>query len=207
MGIIHPLITPFPPISDNRIYNGLLRVMEFGQSENFNVPVDLNVHPIYGMIIAYLMDLSTIKARLENHFYRREEAVLFDVAAIEANALQYNEEGSEIVRRARIVSTVLRRFITDHDCYDPMPIYTEIMGDLQEFMRGFENQQQQQNGRQQQINGNGNGGPSTSAGEPTRRSTRERRATKRRAHFSDDSEEDSHHRGGGGHRLGSSRYC
>lgn len=186
--------------------------MEFGQSENFNVPVDLNVHPIYGMIIAYLMDLSTIKARLENHFYRREEAVLFDVAAIEANALQYNEEGSEIVRRARIVSTVLRRFITDHDCYDPMPIYTEIMGDLQEFMRGFENQQQQQNGRQQHLNGNGigTGGPSTSAGEPTRRSTRERRATKRRAHFSDDSEEDSHHRGGGGggggHRLGSSRY-
>lgn len=72
----HPL---FP---DNSIYNGLLRVMEFGQSENFSVPVDLNVHPIYGMIIAYLMDLSTIKARLENHFYRREEAVLFDVAAI-----------------------------------------------------------------------------------------------------------------------------
>lgn len=170
--------------------------MEFGQSEDFNVPVDLNAHPIYGMIIAYLMDFSTIKSRLENRFYRRVEAILFDVGAIEANALQYNEEGSEIVKRARIVTTVLRRFISDPDCYDPMPIYTEIVADLEEFMRSYE---QQANDR---LNGARSG--DTSSLFPTRRSTRERRLSRRAAILSEGEEESNEEGRHYGHRNANS---
>lgn len=168
--------------TDKRIYNGLLRVMEFGQSEDFNVPVDLNVHPIYGMIIAYPMDLSTIKARLENRFYRRVEAILFDVGAIEGNALQYNEETSEIVKRARIVTTVLRRFITDPDSYDPMPIYTQILSDLEQFMQTYEHTEHPQEGV--------NAKSAKSALYPLRRSTRERRSPRRAGRMSEEESED-----------------
>jgi hypothetical protein len=36
----------------------------------FLTPVDLNVFPIYAIIIEYPMDITTIKSRLENRFYR-----------------------------------------------------------------------------------------------------------------------------------------
>ena len=109
--------------------------MEFSQAEDFNVPVDLNQHPVYGMVIAYLMDLSTIKARIESGFYRRKEAILFDVNAIQANAEEYNEPDSNIVKRARIVAAVLRRFIEESDCHDPMNIYSDIVNDPEELQR------------------------------------------------------------------------
>src|SRR5699024_1777689 len=147
----------------------------------------------------------TIKARLENRFYRRPEAILFDVAAIEANALEYNEEGSEIVKRARIVTTVLRRFISDPDCYDPMPIYTEIVADLEEFMRSFEAAAaRRQNGAQRMLNGHASG-EAAAAFQP-RRSTRDRRAAKRPSMFSEDSDNaDSNHHNSYRHSRHSSR--
>ena len=85
------------PEEKGRLVTGLIRIMEYSQSEAFNVPVDLNQHPIYGYIIAYLMDLNTIKGRIESGFYRRMDALLYDVNYIFTNAEQYNEPGSEIV--------------------------------------------------------------------------------------------------------------
>ena len=53
-----------------RIIKGLEQVMELSVAENFSAPVDLNAYPDYAMVIEYPIDLSTIKARLENRFYR-----------------------------------------------------------------------------------------------------------------------------------------
>ena len=43
----------------------------------FSSPVDLKLHPSYASVVEYPMDLSTIKARLDNRFYRRVKAVEF----------------------------------------------------------------------------------------------------------------------------------
>ena len=53
-----------------RIIKGLEQVMELSVAENFSAPVDLNAYPDYAVMIEYPIDLSTIKARLENRFYR-----------------------------------------------------------------------------------------------------------------------------------------
>ena len=78
------------------------------------------------MCVAYPMDLSTIKARIENGFYRRVTALQWDVRLIHANAIIFNEPGSTIVRNANVLTEALLKFIKDHDCVDPLPILTEL---------------------------------------------------------------------------------
>lgn len=53
-----------------RLIRGFEQVMELSVAENFIAPVDLNAYPDYAMSIEYPIDLSTIKTRLENRFYR-----------------------------------------------------------------------------------------------------------------------------------------
>ena len=54
----------------DRIVHGLAGIMELSMAEWFNVPVDLNAFPEYAFVIAYPIDLTTVKERLENRFYR-----------------------------------------------------------------------------------------------------------------------------------------
>ena len=61
-------------------------VMELAVAEPFLVPVDLSRYPNYACVVEYPMDLSTIKARLDNGFYRRLNACQFDVRYIATNA-------------------------------------------------------------------------------------------------------------------------
>ena len=44
--------------------------MELSVAENFLAPVDATKYPVYYVMIEYPMDLSTIKTRVENHYYR-----------------------------------------------------------------------------------------------------------------------------------------
>ncbi len=53
-----------------RLTRGFEQVMELSVAEHFVAPVDLNAYPDYAMTIEYPVDLSTIKTRLENRFYR-----------------------------------------------------------------------------------------------------------------------------------------
>jgi len=85
--------------------------MTLSIAENFNVPVDLNAFPVYAMIIAYPMDLSLIKARLENRFYRRVAALQYDVRRIESNARIFNDSRSAIVEYARVITELCLQFI------------------------------------------------------------------------------------------------
>ncbi|XP_062620168.1 bromodomain and WD repeat-containing protein 3-like isoform X2 [Saccostrea cucullata] len=110
----------------DRIAHGMESIMQHSIAEQFLTPVDLNVFPIYGIIIEYLIDLTTIKSRLENRFYRRVSALQFDIRYIEHNAKAFNEPGTPIVKSARIVTEALLRFTSDTDCTDPMPILNQL---------------------------------------------------------------------------------
>ena len=85
--------------------------MELAIAEPFLVPVDLNSFPVYAMVIAYPVDLSTIKGRLENRYYRRVSSLQYDVRCIETNAITFNESNSHIVKYAQLVSELILRII------------------------------------------------------------------------------------------------
>lgn len=80
-------------------------------AEPFLVPVDLSRYPSYALIVEYPVDLSTIKARLENNFYRRITAAQFDVRYLATNAEKFNELHSVIVKHARIITELCLRII------------------------------------------------------------------------------------------------
>lgn len=94
-----------------RIISCLDKVMALAIAEPFLAPVDLNLYKTYAFVVEYPVDLSTIKARFENHFYRRIAAAQFDVRYLAANAEQFNEPHSVIVKSARIITDLCLRII------------------------------------------------------------------------------------------------
>ena len=53
-----------------RLVEGIGALMQHSVAEPFIAPVDLQQFPTYAYCVPYPMDLSTIKTRLENGFYR-----------------------------------------------------------------------------------------------------------------------------------------
>ena len=86
--------------------------MNLAIAEAFLTPVDLSSWPDYAYEIAYPMDLSTIKARLDNLFYRRSRAILTDVERIAMNAEKFNQPDSDIVKHARVITKLLQEIVT-----------------------------------------------------------------------------------------------
>ncbi|XP_060082031.1 bromodomain and WD repeat-containing protein 3-like [Ylistrum balloti] len=109
-----------------RIIRCMEAVMEHSIAEPFLTPVDLNAFPIYAIVIEYPIDLTTIKSRLENRFYRRVNSLQFDVRYIENNANTFNEPGTPIVKSAQITTEILLRIISDEDCTDPHSIISQL---------------------------------------------------------------------------------
>lgn len=93
------------------IVAGITSVMELAIAEPFLVPVDLNAYPDYAMVIEYPIDLSTIKARFENKFYRRLTAAQFDIRYLATNAEKFNEKHSVIVKNARVLTELCLRIV------------------------------------------------------------------------------------------------
>ena len=87
--------------------------MELALSEPFNFPVDLTQYPEYMLDVEYMMDFNLIKARVDNHFYRRIDAIIHDLQYIAINAQSFNIPKSDIVRNARIVSKVAIEIVRD----------------------------------------------------------------------------------------------
>uniref|UniRef100_A0A2K6FCR5 Bromodomain and WD repeat domain containing 3 n=1 Tax=Propithecus coquereli TaxID=379532 RepID=A0A2K6FCR5_PROCO len=108
----------------------LATFFDFGNSLDFAspfaVPVDLSAYPLYCTVVAYPTDLNTIRRRLENRFYRRISALMWEVRYIEHNARTFNEPDSPIVKAAKIVTDVLLRFIGDQSCTDILDTYNKI---------------------------------------------------------------------------------
>lgn len=94
-----------------KIIEGLEQVMTLAIAEPFLVPVDLSQYPAYAYVVEYPIDLSTVKARLENNFYRRITAIQFDVRYLATNAEKFNEPHSVIVKQARIITELCLKII------------------------------------------------------------------------------------------------
>lgn len=109
-----------------RIIQGIDQLLTFEISTLFSAPVDLGAYPMYCTVITYPTDLSTIRKRVENRFYRRISALMWEVRYIEHNARTFNEPRSPIVRSAKIVTDVLLHFIRDQNCTDIFKIYNDI---------------------------------------------------------------------------------
>lgn len=97
--------------SCRRIVNGLEQVMGLAIADPFLTPVDLNSYPTYAYVVEYPIDLSTIKSRFENHFYRRITSAQFDVRYLATNAEKFNEKHSNIVKHARIITDLCLRIL------------------------------------------------------------------------------------------------
>lgn len=110
-----------------RIIRGLDQVMSLAIAEPFVVPVDLNIYPSYAFVVEYPIDLSTIKARFENHFYRRITSAQFDVRYLATNAEEFNEPHSHIVKQARIVTDLCLKIIKDTTELDVAAVYHQLV--------------------------------------------------------------------------------
>uniref|UniRef100_A0A3B3QSS9 Pleckstrin homology domain interacting protein n=1 Tax=Paramormyrops kingsleyae TaxID=1676925 RepID=A0A3B3QSS9_9TELE len=90
----------------------------------FASPVDLQAYPTYCTVVAYPTDLSTIKERLKNRFYRMS-SLMWEVRYIEHNAQTFNEPGTTIVKTAKFFSDLMLQFI-DQSCTDIIPLYNSM---------------------------------------------------------------------------------
>lgn len=97
--------------SCRRIVRGLEQVMGLAIADPFLTPVDLSAYPSYAFVVEYPIDLSTIKARFENHFYRRVTSAQFDVRYLATNAEKFNEKHSVIVKHARIITDICLKIL------------------------------------------------------------------------------------------------
>ena len=127
-----PKAEDWPPGGDrdaecDRIVAGINQVLSLAVAEPFSAPVDLNMYPNYALIIEYPVDLSLIKARLENRFYRRVTAVQYDVRYIYSNACKFNQPNSDIVRHASIVTDLCLEIIRNQEAVDATALYHQLV--------------------------------------------------------------------------------
>nr|XP_020663375.1 bromodomain and WD repeat-containing protein 3 [Pogona vitticeps] len=109
-----------------RVLRGIDQLLSLDISNPFAVPVDLSAYPLYCTVVAYPTDLTTIRRRLENRFYRRISALMWEVRYIEHNARTFNEPDSPIVKAAKIVTDVLLHYIGDQSCMDILETYNKV---------------------------------------------------------------------------------
>ena len=146
----------------DRISAALGQVMKLAESEPFASPVNPNLCP-------YPMDLSTIKKRLDNRFYRRKEAVLFDLSYV------FTKAESNNIRSASIIKNLCLEIIGTRDAVDVPAMYQEL---LEKYELGEEE------------NGPGTSGADAASTSNTR--TRSRRLTTTHSHHGPPGNRQSH---------------
>ncbi|XP_075227824.1 bromodomain and WD repeat-containing protein isoform X2 [Lycorma delicatula] len=170
--LYHPRPDEWPggnrDVACDRILRGLDDIMGLSVAEPFIAPVDINQYPSYVFIVEYPIDLSTIKARFENRFYRRVTAAQFDVRYLATNAEKFNEDHSPIVRHARIVTDLCLKIIKELSDIDVPVLYRHLL------LESYKSESSDED-----VNVN-IPGPSTSQ-QPSTRSLRTVRATRRTA--------------------------
>ena len=130
----------WPPGGDRdaeceRISACFSQAMSLAIAEPFAAPVDLNLYPSYALVVEYPMDLSTIKARLDNRFYRRVTAVQYDVRYVYTNACKFNEPKSDIVRSASIITDLCMEMIRNRDANDATALYHQLVEEYKKTPR------------------------------------------------------------------------
>uniref|UniRef100_H3CWD4 PH-interacting protein n=1 Tax=Tetraodon nigroviridis TaxID=99883 RepID=H3CWD4_TETNG len=106
-----------------RIIKAIDQLCTLDVAAPFAFPVDLQAYPTYCTVVAYVTDLSTIRQRLVNRFYRRLSSLMWEVRYIEHNTQTFNEPRSFIVTTAKFVSDLMLQFIKDQSLTDLMPLY------------------------------------------------------------------------------------
>ncbi|XP_028322321.1 bromodomain and WD repeat-containing protein 3 [Gouania willdenowi] len=114
----------------SRVIHGIDQLLTLDVAKAFALPVSLQDYPLYCTAVAYPTDLSTIRKRLENHFYRRISALMWEVRYIEHNARTFNEPQSPIVAAAKVVTDVLLHYIGDQSCTDILELYYKLKSDI-----------------------------------------------------------------------------
>ncbi|KAM3602893.1 uncharacterized protein V6R79_012963 [Siganus canaliculatus] len=107
----------------DRIIKAIDQLCTLDVAAPFAFPVDLQAYPTYCTVVAYVTDLSTIRQRLVNRFYRRVSSLMWEVRYIEHNTQTFNEPGSFIVTTAKFVSDLMLQFIKDQSLTDLMPLH------------------------------------------------------------------------------------
>jgi bromodomain and WD repeat domain-containing protein 1/3 len=87
--------------------------MQLAIAEPFNYPVDLTAYPEYMLDVEYPMDLSLVKARLDNRFYRRTDAIEYDLSFVYVNAASFNRPRSDIVKNAKVIKRIVQLIVRD----------------------------------------------------------------------------------------------
>ena len=77
--------------------------------------VDHNIFPSYTCDVEYPMNLSIIRSRLDNRFYRCSEAVEFDVNYLLTNASKFYKANSPIIRSASTATKFCLDIIRNSD--------------------------------------------------------------------------------------------
>uniref|UniRef100_A0AAQ5WZB5 Bromo domain-containing protein n=1 Tax=Amphiprion ocellaris TaxID=80972 RepID=A0AAQ5WZB5_AMPOC len=113
-----------------RVMNGIDQLLTLDVAKAFSSPVNLRDYPLYCTVVAYPTDLSTIRKRLENRFYRRISALMWEVRYIEHNARTFNEPQSPIVAAAKVVTDVLLHYIGDQSCTDILDLYHKLKSEV-----------------------------------------------------------------------------
>ena len=119
-----------------RISAGLSLVMGLEKAKPFASPVDLNLYPSYASIVQYPMDLSTIKTRLDNRFYRRKKAIEFDVNYISTNAWKFHQPNSNTVHFATIITNLCLEIIRNRDAIDVPTLYQQLVANCKFLHEG-----------------------------------------------------------------------
>ncbi|KAM6954193.1 LOW QUALITY PROTEIN: PH-interacting protein [Aplochiton taeniatus] len=114
------------PQECERVIKAIDQLIMLDVAAPFAFPVDLQAYPTYCTVVAYVTDLSTIRQRLENRFYRRMSSLMWEVRYIEHNAQTFNEPGAFIVKTAKFVSDVMLQFIKDQSLTDIIPLYKSM---------------------------------------------------------------------------------
>ncbi|XP_077360353.1 bromodomain and WD repeat-containing protein 3 isoform X2 [Festucalex cinctus] len=113
-----------------RIIHGIDQLLTLDVAKPFASPVNLEQYPLYCTVVAYPTDISTIHKRLENHFYRRISALMWEVRYIEHNARTFNEPQSPIVTAAKVVTDLLLHYIGDQSCTDILNLYHRLKSEV-----------------------------------------------------------------------------
>uniref|UniRef100_A0A7N8XKY1 Bromodomain and WD repeat domain containing 3 n=1 Tax=Mastacembelus armatus TaxID=205130 RepID=A0A7N8XKY1_9TELE len=113
-----------------RVIYGISQLLTLDVAKAFTSPVNLRDYPLYCTVVAYPTDLSTIRKRLENRFYRRISALMWEVRYIEHNARTFNEPQSPIVAASKVVTDVLLHYIGDQSCTDILDLYHKLKSEI-----------------------------------------------------------------------------
>ncbi|XP_065649848.1 PH-interacting protein-like isoform X3 [Hydra vulgaris] len=128
---------PYESFEDllSRVRKGINDLMMMDFALPFFCTINTLQYPTYWSIVAFPTDLQTIKSRLENRFYRRIDALLWEIRQIKTNAVKFNEQDSAIIIDAAYLVKLLCKFCKD-------PIITNIRSLCKSIPHVYETKEQ-----------------------------------------------------------------